>query len=626
MPNTRKKRVPNIDKRVCKMYAERKESISNLHKILSRIDVEKDAIKATPRISEGLPFFRNIANRLFGNMGKYDSSYGDMESRIECITETHLPLDSPRIYNIDNIDNNYYNNLLPANITHCIQDSGLSPIYFNNKITFIINPGSFLDPCKRTWDEFSELYGFDKILTKDNIFNNLQIPVTEMQCKTNVPNIFTFILDFGFKIIQVDFNNALQPINDDADTFFNIKGNKNKNDWFNLNKIDDEESAVLLILCKELGDTLQALYGKYYIMEQTYADRNKLCLFTCDKLLARRCQLLGVPVILNGPDKNLTENNYAIYNCQAMNTVSINMHEYYKNHVEQNNLNIIKTIDIVLNQKWYRLRTGQTVKTTGKIETILRAIKTMIYNRTQAFQTINSQHMTLLEYRLFTNHYRAISIFDCIQLTLNEGVDYLFIHKFSSDTPILKELRLSIPIIGGSDNNANVYKYDMKKYRFDFTTIDYSKYEEYDEEEYSIFTDYPIRIIIINKLYTLLTQQYPDKSKDECCYIANDIYNILYMYFCYLCESLYTDAFLKDCILAYTAPLLSYSEFADFYRSHTDNKKLDISDVSEYINKAEEIYNTIINTDQYTSIPTILPQLVSVIGGKKRRTYKKRRV
>lgn len=297
MPQTRKKSKTNVDKIVRKLYTERKESIYSLHKVLNRIDVEKDAVKCIKKISEGLAFFRQIADMLFGKIGGYDATYSQIEDKIEKITETSVGY--PRMYNTDN---KYESNLLPDFISHSIQDSGLSPIFFNKDIIFVINPGSFLDPCKRTWDEYTELYGFDKVLTKENTFNIVQLPVNNLHCKQLKDNKYEFVIDFGFKTIYTLFDSGLLPVNTDAIEYFSIRGNSAKNEWFNKNKIDEHDKGRLLILCKELGDTLQALYAKFFIMEQLYSNRNKLCLFTCDKLLARRCQLLGVPVILNGPD------------------------------------------------------------------------------------------------------------------------------------------------------------------------------------------------------------------------------------------------------------------------------------------------------------------------------------
>lgn len=308
-----------------------------------------------------------------------------------------------------------------------------------------------------------------------------------------------------------------------------------------------------------------------------------------------------------------------------MNTASVEMHKYYKDQVEQNNINIIKTIQTVLTQKWYRLRSGQIVKTSQNIEIILRKIIDSIHMRNTAFQTINTQHMTLLEYRLFTNHYRAISVIDCIQFTFNEGFDYLFIHKFPSDTPIMTDLRRYIPIVGGGNDIS--YIFDMKKERFNFTNIDYSKYDEFEEEEYSIFTDYPIRIIIMNKLYTLLTIRYPEKSKDEVCYIASDIYNILYVYFCYICESLYSDEFLNAGISMYQEPLLSYTDFIKMYESYKGSSLTDVVNISEYITQVEKVYESMYGENIHVNSVSKHMQLpfVSVIGGKKRRTYKRRK-
>lgn len=232
--------------------------------------------------------------------------------------------------------------------------------------------------------------------------------------------------------------------------------------------------------------------------------------------------MLGVPIILTGKDNEYAKNIFTVYECPAMNTVNKDIHEYYRTHVENTNIHIIKQINNVIIQGWYKLRTGQTVKVTPNVEKILKEIQRVITNRTLLFNSINTQYMTLLEYRLYTNYFRAIAVFDSIQEVINNGNDYVFVHRFSSDTPLLRELRRNMPTIGGTNDDI-VYKFDMTKESEDFTNLVYNE-ENDGDNDFGVFSKYTVRVVITNTIYTLLKERYPEKSVDELCFIASDIF------------------------------------------------------------------------------------------------------
>lgn len=101
----------------------------------------------------------------------------------------------------------------------------------------------------------------------------------------------------------------------------------------------------------------------------------------------------------------------------------------------------------------------------------------------------------------------------------------------------------------------------------------------------------------------------------------------MYVYHCYLGESLYSTPYINDCITAYESSLLlSYADFRKFYESHKGGKVSmpDESSIKSYLIEAENKYNASYTIDTEEAPIRLVKQTpyVAVAGNKKRRTYK----
>lgn len=272
-----------------------------LHRALNRYDVSKDAKESDTSItSEFLPFFESCATELFGPPRlPYTSALLSIKNDITAhvavkelsnirARDTKVALcplqypEDPYIY------------AAPPFITHAIHDAGYSPSYFNKDIQYRINPGSVLDSANKT--PTGTMYGFN-IRLRTAHFRDLGMPHINSFESTYNSSLqqFQVKIDTTFNTIRTTFDKTLKPIGGDTQYF---GGNAVKNRWFNTTAASRaKEQAYSYILCKELGDTLQAVFGAVEIQKNAIGPHS-LCLFTNDNVLTQRCRLLEVPVIV----------------------------------------------------------------------------------------------------------------------------------------------------------------------------------------------------------------------------------------------------------------------------------------------------------------------------------------
>jgi hypothetical protein len=426
--------------------------------------------------------------------------------------------------------------------------------------------------------------------------------------------------------INASFNDKFKPINENGIFYFS-SGNTNKNNWFNTVK---QESIYLnstittaknLIVCKEIGDTLQAYYGKLFMNSLIVEKRKEVCLFTCDKKLVMRCQLLELPVIYTSSFTRNENKQISIYEAPNMNTFEKDMKNYYKTYINNINNSIIKSINTLLMNGWYNSRQKEKVEISSQLRAILQEICKLIRERMFAFDYMNMQYMNISDFNYFSNYYRALEIIDDSQFTFKTVPDYLFVHVFSDDKPILANLKKAL-LTGGSGYLKNIYLYTFNNSIHNFTKLD----EEIPEDDLSSY--YSNDILIKNTMFTRLKILFPEKSDAEICYNVSDLFSLIHLYYTYTGSFLYSKEFLAGLIelVKNVSILPDYPDFLTFYNSYVEESEMiSIPNLDNYIHEFELCLKRVQGKNMRINIvPVVRTRKHNLI--KARRTYRKLKV
>lgn len=540
------------------------EYSTSLHIMLNRIDVEKDAIRSdVPIHKDTLKTFDLYADELFGSLpvDSYDKSLYYITTLIKNFQSRESNCVKINNYK-QNKDKIIYT--LPSNIAYGIQDAGKSPTKFNPYITLITTPGSYIDPCSRSKESLN--FGFDFILNR-NDFKSIGFPLIYKlipsldklkNCNIQIEE------NNNVKFIDATFNAGFEGISGDK-TYF--KGNPYKNDLFNTTIVNKNE-GYKLILCKELGDTLQAYYGTKFI-SIAKIDKNSICLFTNDALLTLRCQILFLPVLYNVMRDRIDK--YFYYN-PVMATIQTEFINLWKENIIRNNNDVINSIKNVLSRRLFSMINGKLVhlSKSSKMYVLLNNMIKEIHHYTTLFIKNNVSFTDLEHFRKYTCLFQAISIFNGI--VLNSCAKHLFINysdeKYAFPTSFesfLHEVYKYQSGGGGIDGeNAIVLDYDIPK-------CDYIDIDSDEEHEPRINTQHEI-----HKQLTLL---HPDKSPNELCVINDNINSLLCHYFDFIGESTYHSEFVTYILELYDSNNLnvSFLEFEKQYKAWNE-KQVDKSD------------------------------------------------
>lgn len=293
-------------------------TIQNLHRIINRCDVVKDASISPPSTSVTNKgpgsVFGTAADALFGikiNGKQFDGSKTILDSIKKAVLDGKfqggaLGGDPESIVSIkmskalkdrlkrdlragDSEAGNLVEKSLPETYQFAFHDSGDTPGLIQAGIDQILTPGSYIDPAGRVKEgirapkagttNLTE-YGFDGLTLNWN-----WLPDDKCQLTISMGDIN-----------HTEIRNREHNHDGPPPDYFG--GNDKKNAWFNSptgNQIAVD--AKKYILCKELGDTTQATFAKYLFDQpggSGYTASNS-CLFTLDTVLAVRCKLLEVP-------------------------------------------------------------------------------------------------------------------------------------------------------------------------------------------------------------------------------------------------------------------------------------------------------------------------------------------
>lgn len=594
---------------------------TNIHRLLNVVDCMKDVLQVSTEdkiTKDGFIGFISCMNYLFGiHNVSYKISYDKIHSNTQLYNKMN-PIEF--IINKTNHTNDEELYLIPYNILYSIQDSGISPIRFSNSITNIITPGSYIDPCKRS---------------NIGILDNLNTNITESEFKllgfNNIVNLTTTqqidnscLISISIKngtVINTIINNKFKPIAGDINYF---KGNSIKNNWFNNNTITSTNMIIGIsyILCKELGDTMQAYYLKRLHEKEIY--KNKVALFTGDKLLTLRCRLFRVPVILSSTSKGISTCNFY----PATNSMTSSMKDVYYNQLLNHNNNVIVFINDAIKSKEILIN-KQLITINDNIETILKDIIANVNMIMDMIKLLDTNDMNYEEYRILLQSLSAFHMFYKID---NKYVLYDNIYKifpvyngklgaikdiiFESNKT-LNELILEHVIPeqkGGSYKDINIVIDESKDFRID---------REYGEEEYND----AINVIVCRNIYVILRDdiyKIKNNEKDKLIDIylqTEDIYNILYHYFSYVGGVITRDSFLIYLINKYLNSNFKDYPISEFVKDYN----VAANEIQEEIRKEEEdafkeideMLDMVVKLNKRNKTRYNKRKLVNVYGGKK---------
>ncbi len=387
-----------------------KDKLIELNKLINRLDVQKDVIKPSINVNteRGKILFTYCANELFGNHKTYNG-------QLKYITETLENYNKGKIGNYNSYDNKYIN-FLPFNITRGIYDTGINPININNSIKIINTPASYIDTAIKI--KHNEECCFSDILTS-SIFKILGIDnITQLRNVDNGNTMNTSIV-FNFDktnniTINPIFNKLINNILVRPQYF---KGNSIKNEWFNKNvlktsihgkeqyKTDIINEGKIYLLCKLLGDLLQAYYCKLYLDKLPKEKRNSCCIFTLDNILRLRSILLNIPVLYNiDKGMNLLETTYHTSDPN----INMQFKKLYYDIMKTHNDSIIVNINNVLTIGYFYIQNNR-ININEKIKTTL--VKFIKYINTKTIAAKELDNPILETYRKLIYNYMGRHIF-----------------------------------------------------------------------------------------------------------------------------------------------------------------------------------------------------------------------
>jgi hypothetical protein len=303
-----------------------------------------------------------------------------------------------------------------------------------------------------------------------------------------------------------------------------------------------------------------------------------------------------------------------LYYIPAMENVTNDIKQFYREHIKNINNVIIRRISNVIDKGSFKRHNGTYVSLSLELSEYLKQIVTHINSKQIEFAKLNTELMTTKEYQRESYRYRAVELFDSKQEVLYSFHDSLF-PEFADRLLVgLRGLLQS----GGGNGSTQEDKYDMGKEEFDFTLLpDVSPDEN--------ILEYVIpRHVISNRIYKALCDIYPEKTKDSLCYLADDMYSKLIRYYGYVGESCVGLEFLKACIRIITERELLLHEFEELHFAYKQMYPDEDSDSIEETER-EPIHTDYMENFTHTHMISSIPKPIKVGGKKKRQTRKNRK-
>jgi hypothetical protein len=371
-----------------------------------------------------------------------------------------------------------------------------------------------------------------------------------------------------------------------------FRGNRVKNAYFNSNNIALPE-AFKYIICKELGDTLQAYYGKLCSMLIDDGQR-KICLFTNDSILTLRCKLLNLQVVYN---VKIGQSDRIFYRHPQMTYVEDGFAQIWRENVMIHNNAVIESINTRLHKGVYHLINGRQKLFNSKSNIIYVLVEYIQHTSrlTTDFIAIDHNTMKLEDYR-------------------KKSIAYQMPHLFINS--VLNPCALALPIFTEDDrreliaNNA-VMSGGGSLPEFTFKT---------EEDNYTIDREYgdsdPPYVIVGRALYNALRSREPSARCQEICYIVESISSMLYIYYNYMAITSHDDRVIDWILHQYEENTLGQQTADEFEAAYNEIVKENMENHNRYIN---------MNTEAGPIERPVLDTGIMAVGGRRRKRKTVRR-
>ena len=337
--------------------------------------------------------------------------------------------------------------ILPLTVNYAIQESGFAPSVYNPAIQTIITPASYIDPASRAKLADPNTLGYSGDLIPNVAFKVLgfEKAITSFKGVIQADNGLHIEMarPSGSYIIQRTAEYGHKPYQEGQPDYF--VGNTLKNTWFNG---FNDDTAQMYILCKELGDTLQVVYAKLIMGQDT---NMALCVFTVDQTVVARCRELGVPVCYQGIDPS--DKKHAYYNLAkalyyphtALNEGALfeSLKSLYCNTSIQSNTAVVASIKKFVRSRRFtivaRVFFNEIIK---NIEEANSALTTLLES---SVLTINKLKQIALEYQAVriiqekTEFQEAQIVYNTTRLFIGTDVPDIVYEKISRMEPAIGE-------------------------------------------------------------------------------------------------------------------------------------------------------------------------------------------
>ena len=417
-------------------------SMGDLHRLINIFDAKKDAFHATTTISKldepydtlidaigkmvgDTPFLKlgsdndlkALEDFVLPSLDKikagsasvsgFSTTLGEAPTPISML-KSNVQIDSP---------------IIPEEIVNGIVDAAADPKQYNKNITIVETPSQFSDPGTRPIpglyyprnDTPIEIilsdYGFAPNSRFTARFNHTDNPITAtIEIVLNGTVNITVTIDRNGKYQNITINDVLY----DYAAIQAFAGNPTKNAFINgMDNTDgtDVLFAIVYVLCKEIGDTIQVLMLLilFRIIGGQLNSSNTL-IFTPDIVFAMRCRIVGIPCLLKKMVKDSVYRSLLHYTGMAnpdQQRRAINV--CYKNQCIDQNNSIILLIAQLIAEKEFSLG-GSKIKLTPRGKEYLQTIFAAIEAANVRIKALN-ETMDKTEFRLLCSENIAFNLF-----------------------------------------------------------------------------------------------------------------------------------------------------------------------------------------------------------------------
>jgi hypothetical protein len=341
------------------------DQMAHLHRLINVFDAKKDAFHANITVNRGAhsKLYSAITSMVGTDMYNAFGSDRDLATLEEYVLPSLDKIkagsasafsgtlgDAPTPISMLKSNVQILAPIIPEEIEYAIVDAAANPKEYNSQILIVETPGQFSDPGTRPMPSGYypgdatpiivdlSIYGFAPNSTFTAHFNHGVNPITATIVIVLNGNTITVTIDRTGKYDSININGTNYAYQD----IQAFDGNPTKNAF--INGMDTSPSSILFalvyVLCKEIGDTIQVLILISLFTIGQLNSSNTL-IFTPDIVFAMRCRLVYVPCLLKKMVANSAYRSLLHYT-GAVNVVQqlIAINRCYKNQCKGQNTSI----------------------------------------------------------------------------------------------------------------------------------------------------------------------------------------------------------------------------------------------------------------------------------------------